>query len=325
MGRPSLSCNSDCTVNVRQPSMSCHGDATVCLNSQRASLSMISDGTVNVRQPSMSCNSDATDCLNSQRASLSMISYGTVNVWQPRMRCNSTQTVCLNSVRNSLSCNSDCTVNVRQPSLGCMSDAVILPQTWDLLRKFSEGFSYDDDRLSVRTCESLNFSENKDLSDEQVGIIDKILLSTAPADYEDNIKRMSHYMSGVSDTLAPHRAMHRRRTYCPSSLAKAEHRSSAQRQRFASCRSMNHDLAREIAMRLAIAENAKGWTFADLFTMRNAFKMSPLIILLAILLPYIHVDMHQCPLEDECFHCTFHFGEDSGENEIAELQKDWWC
>merc|ERR1712096_430091 len=203
--RPSLSCNSDCTVNVRQPSMSCNSDATVCLNSQRASLSMISDSTV----------------------------------------------------------------NVRQPSLGCMSDAVILPQTWDLLRKFSEGFSYDDDRLSIRTCESLNFSENKDLSDEQVGIIDKILLSTAPADYEDNIKRMSHYMSGVSDTLAPQRATHRRRTYCPSSLAKAEHRSSAQRQRFASCRSMNHDLAREIAMRLALAENAKGWTFADLFTMRN--------------------------------------------------------
>jgi len=320
--RPSLSCNSDCTVNVRKPSLSCNSDATVGLDSQRVSLSCNSDCTVNVHQPRMRCNSNKTVCLGSLRESLTCNSDCTVNVCQPRMRCNSNKTVCLGSVRNSLSCNSDCTVNVRQPSLGCNSDATVyMPQLWADLRKFSDGYSCYDERLSVRSCESFNFSENKDLSDQQVGIIDKILLNVSPDGYAGNSKRTSH-MAG-SGTLS-----HRRKTYCPSSLVKDHSvRSNAHghRQRFASVQSMSPNLAREMAMRLYATEVAKGWTFADLFTMRNAFRMSPLIILLAILLPYIHVDMHQCPLEDECFHCTFHFGEDSGENEIAELQKDWWC
>merc|ERR1711964_781668 len=157
--RPSLSCNSDCTVNVRQPSMSRNSNLTICLGSQRASLS---------------CNSDCT-----------------VNVWQPRLRSSS-----------------DCTVKF---SMSCNSDApVCIPQEWDVLRKSSDVVCYDE-RLSLRTCASIGLSENKDLSDEQVGVIDKILLNLSPDGHEENRQRMSHYCYG-SGTLT-----HRRKTYSPSS------------------------------------------------------------------------------------------------------------
>merc|ERR1711964_307670 len=222
--------NSDCTVNVRKPSLSCNSDATVGLDSQRVSLSCNSDCTVNVHQPRMRCNSNKTVCLGSLRESLTCNSDCTVNVCQPRMRCNSNKTVCLGSVRNSLSCNSDCTVNVRQPSLGCNSDATVyMPQLWADLRKFSDGYSCYDERLSVRSCESFNFSENKDLSDQQVGIIDKILLNVSPNGYGENIKRMSqksHYSTGGHTSYGSGTLPHRRKTYCPSSLVKDHSTSS---------------------------------------------------------------------------------------------------
>merc|ERR1711964_433645 len=325
--RPSLSCNSDRTVNVRKFSMSCNSDITVSLNSLRPSLTCNSDQTVNVRKFSMTRNSNLTICLGSQRASLSCNSDGTINVRQPSMSCNSDNTICLGSQRASLSCNSDCTVNVWQPRLRSSSDCTVnvrqfrmscnsvatvcIPQEWDALRKSSDIFVCYDECLSLRTCASIELSENKDLSDEQVGVIDKILLNLSPDGHEENRQRMSHYCYG-SGTLT-----HRRKTYSPSS--------DGHRSRIASSRSMNPTLAKEMAMRLAGSERAKGWTVASLLTPRNLFKLSPLIILFAMLLPYLHVDLHQCPLEDECFHCTFHFGEDAHENEIEELQRDWMC
>jgi len=325
--RPSLTCNSDQTVNVRKFSMTRNSNLTICLGSQRASLSCNSDGTINVRQPSMSCNSDNTVCLVSQRPSLSCNSDCTVNVRQPSMSRNSNLTICLGSQRASLSCNSDCTVNVWQPrlrsssdctvnvrkfSMSCNSDVTVcIPQEWDKLRKSSDVIVCYDERLSLRTCASIELSENKDLSDEQVGVIDKILLNLSPDGHEENRQRMSHYCYG-SGTLT-----HRRKTYSPSS--------DGHRSRFASSRSMNPTLAKEMAMRLAGSERAKGWTVASLFTPRNLFKLSPLIILFAMLLPYLHVDLHQCPLEDESFHWTFQFGEDAHENEIEVLKRDWIC
>jgi len=89
---------------------------------------------------------------------------------------------------------------------------------------------------------------------------------------------------------------------------------------------MAPELAREMAMRLIGTEDVKGCTVASLFSLRNAIRFGgPLVIFLAMLAPYVHVDLHECPLEDDCWHCDFHIGNDSGESEIEILKQDWMC